>query len=121
MRATLLLLLTMAVFTISADGPHGQIRFQEHVIDANIPGGYSVLVTDVNHDGRPDVIGLTQRITELAWYENPSWERHVLIKDMPGLVNMAAADIDGDGIPEIGFETGFSMIAAKSTGLVWLM
>jgi hypothetical protein len=122
MRATLLLLLTTVVFfSVSADSSHGPVKFREHVIEPNIAGGYSVLVTDMNHDGRPDVIGLTQRITELAWYENPTWERHVLIKDMPGLVNMAAADIDGDGIPEIGFETGFSMVAAKSPGLVWVL
>ena len=79
------------------------------------------MVADVNHDGKPDVIGLTQQSSELAWYENPGWERHVLIKDVSGLVNMAAADIDGDGIPEIAVETGFSMVAAKSAGLVWLL
>jgi hypothetical protein len=118
MRAALVFLLAAVV---CADGPHGPVRFQEHVIEPHIPGGYSVMVTDLNHDGKPDVVGLTQQITELAWYENPGWERHVLIKDMPGLVNMAAQDIDGDGIPEIALEDGFSMVAAKSTGLVWLL
>ncbi len=118
MRKSLFFLLAAAA---CADGPHGQVRFQEHLIEGHIPGGYSVLVADLNHDGKLDVIGLTQQITELAWYENPSWERHVLIKDMPGLVNMAAEDIDGDGIPEIALESGFSMVAAKSSGLVWLL
>src|SRR5579883_193182 len=118
MRVSLLFLFAAAV---CADGPHGPVRFQEHVIEPNIPGGYSVMVTDINHDGKPDVVGLTQRLTELAWYENPSWERHVLIRDMQGLVNMAAEDIDGDGIPEIALENGFSMVAAKSPGFVWLL
>jgi hypothetical protein len=98
-----------------------QVEFRPHVIEDNMPGGYSVLVTDLNQDGRPDVIGLTSRITELAWYENPGWQRHVLVKDMTGLVNMAAADIDGDGIPELAVESGFSMVAAQSEGLVWLL
>src|SRR5262249_38404503 len=105
----------------AATGPGGETQFQEHVVEPKIPGGYSVMLVDMNHDGKPDIIGLTQRITELAWYENPTWQRHVLVKDMQGLVNMAAADIDGDGIPELGIETGFSMIAAKSEGLVWFL
>jgi hypothetical protein len=125
MRASLVLLVALALpvaVMVFADGPkHGPVQFKEHIIEPSIAGGYAVLVTDVNHDGKPDVIGLTQKITELAWYENPTWERHVLIKDMPGLVNMAAQDIDGDGIPEIAIETGFSMNAAKSPGLVWIL
>jgi len=118
MRPTVLLFLSAILL---ADGPHAAVRFREHVIEPNIRGGYSVLVADINHDGKPDVIGLTQQLPELAWYENPTWERHVLIKDISAPVNMAAADIDGDGIPEIALETGFSMIAAKSAGLVWLL
>src|SRR6266852_4520867 len=96
-------------------------EFAGHVIESKMPGGYSVIVLDVNKDGKPDVIGMTSRLTELAWYENPTWERHVMIKDMTGLVNMAAADIDGDGIPELAIENEFSMVAAKSPGLVWLL
>jgi hypothetical protein len=110
--------LTMAVL---ADDPHRSVRFQEHVIEPSIRGGYSVMVADINHDGKPDVVGLTQQSPELAWYENPGWQRHVLMKDVSGLVNMAAADIDGDGIPEIGVETGFNMVPAKSQGMVWFL
>lgn len=101
--------------------PAGPVAWRAHVIEANIPGGYAVMVTDINNDGRPDVVGLTSRITELAWYENPTWRRHVLVTEMPGLVNMAARDVDGDGIPEIALQNEFSMVAAKSRGLVWLL
>jgi len=118
MRATLLLLVCGVLV---ADGLHSPVRFREHVIEPSIRGGYSVITADINHDGKPDVIGLTQQRPELAWYENPGWERHVFVKDMPAPVNMAAADIDGDGIPEVALETGFSMVAAKSEGLVWLL
>jgi hypothetical protein len=113
MRLTISLLLAMRLA--------GQVRFRDQVIEAKIPGGYAVLVTDLNKDGRPDVIGLTSRITELAWYENPTWQRHVMIKDQTGLVNLAAHDLDGDGIPELAIETEFSMVAAKSQGLVWIL
>jgi hypothetical protein len=118
MRAMLLLLVSGVLV---ADGLHGPVRFREHVIEPSIRGGYSVMTADINNDGKPDVIGLTQQLSELAWYENPRWERHVFVKDMPAPVNMAAADIDGDGIPEVALETGFSMVAAKSEGLVWLL
>ena len=101
--------------------PAAEVSFRHHVIEPKIPGGYAVMVVDLNKDGRPDVVGLTSRITELAWYENPTWERHVLVSDMTGLVNMAAYDIDGDGIPELAIENAFSMVAAKSEGLVWLL
>ena len=104
-----------------AGNPSGPVKFQTHVIEAEMPGGYSVLVTDMNKDGRPDVVGMTSRIKELAWHENPSWERHVMIQDMNGLVNMAAHDIDGDGIPELSIENEFNMVAANSRGLVWIL
>jgi hypothetical protein len=107
-----------AALAASAKGP---VTFREHIIEPNLKGGYSVLVTDVNHDGKPDVVGLSNQSPELAWYENPGWERHVLIKDVTALVNIAAADIDGDGIPEIAVETDFSMVAAKSRGQVWIL
>ncbi len=97
------------------------VEFRTHVIEADIPGGYAVVVTDINNDGKPDVLGMTSRIKELPWYENPSWERHVVIENMNGMVNMAAHDVNGDGIPEISIENEFSMVAAKSQGLVWLL
>src|SRR5438093_11755055 len=110
-----------ALICSAAEGPAGPAEFRAHVIEAKIPGGYSVLVTDMNKDGRPDVIGLTSQLQDLAWYENPAWERHVLVAGMAGLVNMAACDLDGDGIPELAIENEFSMVAARSRGLVWLL
>lgn len=118
MRTTVLFLAAAAAFAGEFRGP---AAFRTHVIEANMPGGYTVIVTDINKDGRPDVIGMTQRMTELAWYENPNWERHVMVKDMTAMVNLAAADVDGDGIPEVAFENEFSMVASKSPGLVWLL
>lgn len=101
--------------------PAGQVEFRAHVIEAKFPGGYAVGVVDVNKDGKPDVIGTSQRVEELAWYENPTWERHVMADGFKGIVNFAAADIDGDGIPEIAFENAFAMNPANSEGLVWFV
>jgi hypothetical protein len=101
--------------------PTGPVEFRPHVIDANVPGGYAVAVVDMNKDGKLDVIGVTQRVPEVAWHENPSWERHVIADGLPSIVNLAAADLDGDGIPEIAVENSFAMVPSKSEGLVWLL
>ena len=104
-----------------APAPGGQVEFRAHDIETKFPGGYAVGVVDVNKDGKLDVIGTSQRVEELAWYENPTWERHVMADGFKGIVNFAAADIDGDGIPEIAFENAFAMNPATSEGLVWLV
>jgi len=119
MRRSVLFLVAACLF--AADKPAGPVEFRQHVIEAKIPQGYALLVVDLNRDGRPDVIGLSTRAPELAWYENPGWQRHLLVQGMSALVNLAAHDVDGDGIPELVIENEFSMVAAKSQGLVWLL
>jgi hypothetical protein len=109
------------VVAAAAPPSSGPVEFRPHDIESKFPGGYAVGVVDVNKDGKLDVIGVSQRVQELAWYENPSWERHVMTDGLAGIVNFAAADIDGDGIPEIGLENAFAMSPASSEGLVWIV
>src|SRR5205807_5566117 len=66
---------------------------------------------------KPDVIANSLAVAELAWYENPTWERHVIASETQQIVNQAVADIDGDGIPEIAFQSSFAMQAANSAGI----
>ena len=96
------------------------VDFQAHDIDANFRGGYAVSVADFNKDGRIDVIANSLQVQEVAWYENPGWQRRVVVAQTPQIVNQAMADIDGDGIPEVAFESAFAMQAANSEGIVWL-
>jgi hypothetical protein len=111
----------LAVVSLAgAPPPSGPVEFRAHDIESKFPGGYAVAAVDVNKDGKPDVIGSSQRVPELAWYENPTWERHVMVDGLANTVNFAVADLDGDGIPEIAYETGFAMAPANSEGLVWL-
>jgi hypothetical protein len=95
-----------------------EVRFSAHEIGTGLRGGYQVIVTDLNKDGRPDIIALASGMPELVWYQNPSWERHVIAGGMSGMINVSAYDIDGDGIPELALAQGFSTNAKTSTGIV---
>ena len=95
------------------------VHFRAHDI-AEIRSGYAVTVADFNRDGRLDVMANALGVPEVAWYENPTWERHVIVSDMPGIVNQAIADIDGDGVPEVAFQSAFAMQAVNSQGINWI-
>ena len=97
------------------------VEFREHTIATDLKGGYQVVPCDVNHDGKIDLIALASGMTELVWFENPTWERHVIAGNLHGMINLAAWDIDGDGIPEIVLAHEFSMRAKDSIGIVSLL
>jgi hypothetical protein len=113
-------LAVLAAVVLRGAAPAGPVDFVAHDIDANFRGGYSVSVADFNHDGKPDVIANSLSVQELAWYENPTWERHPVALETQQIVNQAMADIDGDGIPEIAFQSSFAMQAANSAGINWI-
>ena len=105
----------------AAQGEAGGPRFVTHTIDGELTSGYQPVVADLNRDGRPDVIGLSTRIGELAWYENPGWERHVLTTGLSRSINAAARDLDGDGIPEIALAHEFGTTHPSSLGILSLL
>jgi len=112
--------MAVAVTTLSGAPAGGPVKFEAHDIDPKLPGAYAVNTADFNNDGKLDVIANSLGARELAWYENPTWERHVIVSDTTQIVNQAPADINGDGIPEIAFQSSFAMQAAKSEGLNWI-
>src|SRR5690242_21605656 len=76
-------------------------RFREQVISKAAKFGYQLVAADLNGDGKKDLIAVDERATEVAWFENPTWERHVLVTNAPRPLNAACWDIDGDGVPEV--------------------
>jgi hypothetical protein len=104
-----------------AEGRSPDSTFEAHTIATGLAGGYQVVVTDLNRDGRPDVIALASDLTELRWYENPGWAPHVLVAGIRDPINAAAFDVDGDGIPEIALAHGFSDVYAESAGIVSIL
>lgn len=102
-------------------GDASEAAFAAHTIDTGLTGGYQVVVTDLNRDGKPDILALASGLKELRWYENPSWTRHVLISGINRPINAAAYDVDGDGVPEIGLAHEFSNVYANGVGIVSIL
>src|SRR5262249_29638654 len=96
-------------------------KFIEHTIATDLRGGYQVVVADINHDGKPDLIALASGLNELVWFENPGWRKHTLVGNVSRMINCAAWDIDGDGIPEIALAHEFANDPAKSVGILSLL
>lgn len=123
-RDTIIRMTRTAFVLLSASfiyGADATVRFRVHTIEEKIPGGYSVTIADLNHDGKPDVVGVGLRGDEVAWYENPGWQRHVLVSGMRASLWSAAEDLDGSGIPAIALISEFGMVYARSQGLVWIL
>ena len=103
------------------EGAAGGPRFETHAIATELTNGYQPVVVDLNRDGRPDVIALSTRADELAWYENPAWERHVLTTGLNRAINAAARDLDDDGIPELVVAHEFGTTHENSLGILSLL
>jgi len=94
-----------------------QIHFVEHTVATGIAGGYHVAVADLNHDGKPDLIAVGLNTPELAWFENPTWERHVIAGNLPRMVvNCAAVEVNGQA--QIVLLTAFAMQAKDGAGVL---
>jgi len=91
-------------------------QFKQHVVTPGLKMGYQLVAVDLTGDGRKDLIAVDERATEIAWFENPGWERHVMVKDAPRPINMDCWDYDGDGVPERALALHFETNPEKSTG-----
>lgn len=98
-----------------------QLRFEERVLARDLKGGYQLQAVDMNGDGRPDLLALASGITELVWFENPTWDRHVVATGLSRMINAAALDVNGDKIPELLVAHRFENVAKNSVGIVSLL
>ncbi len=113
MRLTSALLILSACHAAAADS-----SFVEHTLATDLKGGYQVVIADMNHDGKPDLIAVASGMKELIWFENPTWERHVIAGNLNRMINVAAWDTDGDGIPELILASEFANEAKNSIGIM---
>jgi len=101
--------------------PLAGASFLEHSVATDLRGGYQVVVADLNHDGKPDILALASGMSELVWYENPGWQRHVIVGGMARMINCAVVGADSGGIPEIVLASEFQNQAKDSLGIVWVL
>ena len=104
-----------------AGSAFGQAKFATHEIATGLRGGYQVVVADMNHDGKPDLIALASGLTELDWYENPGWQKHVIVTGIRQPINLTVVNLDKNGIPVLALATEFSPNAARSAGIVSIL
>jgi hypothetical protein len=114
MRLFFVLALSATVFAQPA------AKFQAHEVATGMRGGYQVVIADMNHDGKPDLIGLASGLTELAWFENPGWQKHVIVSDIRQPINLAVVKVDATGVT-IVLATDFSPNAKQSVGTVMVL
>jgi hypothetical protein len=82
-------MVTLGLGTGATDAPHAHAdHFVAHTIATGLRGGYQVVVTDLNKDGRPDLLAVASQLRDLIWFENPSWTKHVVASGFTQMINL---------------------------------
>ncbi len=103
-------------------------RFERIVFADHAAGAHDIVIADLNHDGRKDVVMMGDKNTALnglLWFEIPAdprapWIRHDIGPAVHGAIAPAGIlDIDGDGdLDVLRADTWFENLDGK--GLTWL-
>ena len=111
----------LSVFLTTAFVAHSAPSFRAVEIDDKIEIGYGVAVADVDGDKKPDI--LLADAKQIAWYQNPSWEKHVIAEKLTQRdhVCIAARDIDGDGKAELAVGAEWNPGDTVNSGTVLYM
>ena len=81
--------------------------FRQHLIESDIQFPYGVCLTDMNRDGRLDLVVGSIAEPLVVWYEAPDWKRHVISDSSTGNITLAAGDLTHTGSPDIVVGSGF--------------
>ena len=97
--------------------------FREEVIETQSGGpGYNSCIADINGDGKPDLVLVTENMDQVLWYENPTWKRRVMTSGLPKLPEpITPFDVDGDGKTEIIVGGDWVMADTLNSGSIWLL
>lgn len=123
-RATLFALPALALAALPVYAGRGlqtpPVRFTEHIIDT-IPGAYHATVADINGDGKPDIIAISETENQIAWYENPTWEKHIITKSLARNIDVTAFDLKKTGKPCLFIASEFDMGHSKTGGRIAML
>ena len=114
-------LLSLAFSTALSGASLYAAQFKEQTIDDKIGIGYGLAIADVNGDKKKDV--LLVDAAEVAWYENPTWQKHVISGKLTERdhVCIAAEDINGDGKAEIAIGAQWNPGDTVNSGAVFYL
>jgi hypothetical protein len=114
-----IILLVCVVSTLRAE-PIPEFKWRAVEID-KIEIGYGLQLTDVNGDGKVDIV-LADKST-IQWYENPTWTKHIIARDLTKRDNVCitARDIDGDGKCEIAVGGQWNFRETNKDGAVFYL
>jgi hypothetical protein len=95
-------------------------EFATHDINPEAGTGLAITVADIEGDGDLDIVGVSSE--DVAWYENPSWERHLIAPTIRNSnVCVAPQDLDGDGLPELALGADWQFNNTQSGGSLHLL
>lgn len=96
-------------------------EFKHQTIDDKIQIGYGLAISDVQGDGKPDVLLVDKN--HIVWYQNPTWQKHIIADNLTKAdhVCIAAEDIDGDRKAEIAVGAEWNPGDTVNSGAVILL
>ena len=101
----------------SFPGSLASLGFLEHTVDEDFFAAMSVYSADINGDGYMDVLGASNYIDDITWWENvdgsgEEWTEHIVDGDFDGAMSVYSADINGDGYMDILGGAAYAMDVA---------
>ncbi len=110
-----------ALLSLAAVAAPPEPTFRAVNVDTNIAIGYGLALADVDGDRRIDILLCDK--SQIAWYQNPSWQKHVIAEKLTSLdhVCVAAADVDGDGKAEIAVGAGWNPGDTQNSGALFFL
>lgn len=95
--------------------------FDRKSIDDSFGSGYQIKTADLNLDGLLDLMAVSDRMPEIYWYENPSWQKHLISDQTIRNIDLAPHDIDQDGDLDLAIASKFDLHKSNEGGYIhWL-
>jgi len=103
----------------------GGWRFEQHVL-LGLSGPINAVITDLNHDGRPDIVALVSQEWEEIWAFVNDGRGRFTNRLLWGSTNpdfgsswISVVDLDGDGDPDIVYSNGDAFDYAPPNSRPW--
>ncbi|WP_226894701.1 FG-GAP repeat domain-containing protein [Luteolibacter marinus] len=91
--------------------------FRAESLDAKLGIGYGLAITDIDGDGKPDIVLVDAK--ETVWYHNPDWTKHRMTGALTKLDHVCVAACEIDGKPEVAIGAGWNPGDTRNSGAVF--